>query len=118
MFAILLEGNKVVAQYEGNKIPKGFQIVNSIPGVPEVKPGFYPVLCFKDNEFYYEYEQQENINLFNYEDTVNNLIRKKYSLSQELSLLRQKDEKPEDYSKYFLYCEECKNKAKSMFIDL
>ena len=43
-----------------------------------------------------------------YGDAVNNEIRKKYSESQEFALLRQKDEKPEEYAVYFAYCEECK----------
>lgn len=43
-----------------------------------------------------------------YGDAVNNEIRKKYSESQEFALLRQKDEKPEEYAEYFTYCETCK----------
>ena len=43
-----------------------------------------------------------------YDDAVNNEIRKQYSASQEFAILRQKDEKPEDYAAYFAYCEECK----------
>lgn len=47
-----------------------------------------------------------------YESRVNALIREKYTLSQELAILRQKDEKPEEYTDYFAYCEECKTQAK------
>lgn len=44
----------------------------------------------------------------NYNDAVNAEIRKRYSVSQEFSILRQKDEKPEEYAAYYSYCEECK----------
>ena len=43
-----------------------------------------------------------------YGNQVNELIRAKYSLSEELSLLRQRDSKQEEYQKYNAYCEECK----------
>ena len=47
-----------------------------------------------------------------YENYVNALIREKYTLSQELAILRQRDTKPEEYAAYNEYCEECKAKAK------
>ena len=43
-----------------------------------------------------------------YEDAVNAEIRKKYSDSAEFAILRQKDEKLEEYARYYAYCEECK----------
>ena len=45
---------------------------------------------------------------------VNRLLRQKYSLSDELAILRQRDEKPEEYAAYNAYCEECKAKAKAI----
>ena len=47
-----------------------------------------------------------------YGNQVNDLIRRRYSLSEELGILRQKDEKPDEYRAYFAFCEECKSKAK------
>ena len=47
-----------------------------------------------------------------YGQTVDSLIRKRYSLWDELAILRQRDEKPEEYAAYNAYCEECKKKAK------
>lgn len=44
-----------------------------------------------------------------YDEAVNAEIRKRYSLSNELSIHRQKAEKPEEYEAYFAYCEECKD---------
>lgn len=43
-----------------------------------------------------------------YDDAVNNKIRERYTESQEFAILRQRDEKPEEYEAYYAYCEECK----------
>lgn len=43
-----------------------------------------------------------------YDEAVDTEIRKRYSVSQEFAILRQKDEKPEEYDAYYAYCEECK----------
>ena len=43
-----------------------------------------------------------------YDEAVNAEIRKRYTESQEFSILRQRDEKPDEYSRYFDYCEKCK----------
>lgn len=43
-----------------------------------------------------------------YDSAVDAEIRKRYSVSQEFAILRQRDEKPEEYAAYFAYCEECK----------
>ena len=43
-----------------------------------------------------------------YDEAVNTEIRKQYSDSAEFAILRQKDEKPEEYATYYAYCEECK----------
>lgn len=50
-----------------------------------------------------------------YEEYVNALIREKYTLSQELAILRQKDSKPEEYAAYNAYCEMCKIEAKAKY---
>lgn len=47
-----------------------------------------------------------------YEERVNELIRRKYSLSEELSLLRQRYVKSDEFAAYNSYAEECKAKAK------
>ena len=48
-----------------------------------------------------------------YADQVNSMIRAKYSLSEELAILRQRDDKPEEYQSYFDYCEQCKQHIKN-----
>lgn len=47
-----------------------------------------------------------------YAQEVERLIRRRYSLSAELALGRQKDKKPEEFAKYDAYCEECKQQAR------
>lgn len=60
-----------------------------------------------------EVDEVPNIrNEEDYGNQVNDLIRRRYSLSEELGILRQKDEKPDEYRAYFAFCEECKAKAK------
>lgn len=48
-----------------------------------------------------------------YDEAVNNEIRKRYTESQEFSILRQKGEKSTEYQQYFDYCEQCKNFVKN-----
>lgn len=43
-----------------------------------------------------------------YDEAVNVKIRERYTDSQEFAILRQRDEKPEEYQAYYAYCEECK----------
>ena len=43
-----------------------------------------------------------------YDEAVDAEIRKLYTISQEFAVLRQRDEKPDEYAAYFAYCEECK----------
>lgn len=47
-----------------------------------------------------------------YEEKVDSLIRGRYSLSEELGILRQKEVKKAEYDAYFAYCEQCKAEAK------
>ena len=47
-----------------------------------------------------------------YANLVSKLIREKYSVDDEMAILRQRDTKPEEYADYNAFCEECKAKAK------
>jgi hypothetical protein len=47
-----------------------------------------------------------------YDSLVVALIRRKYSLNQELAILRQRDTKPLEYQEYFDYVERCKDEIK------
>jgi len=43
-----------------------------------------------------------------YGEAINCEIRKRYTESEEFAILRQKEEKPDEYNEYFNYCESCK----------
>ena len=47
-----------------------------------------------------------------YPDLVTEKIRKKYSIDAELAILRQRDEKPEEFAEYNAYAEACKAEAR------
>ena len=48
-----------------------------------------------------------------YENLVISKIRKRYSLNQELAILRQRDTKEEEFAAYNAYAEQCKIEAKA-----
>ena len=52
-----------------------------------------------------------------YEERVEQLIRERYSLNEELAIQRQRETKPDEFDGYFAYCEECKAKAKNEIAD-
>lgn len=49
-----------------------------------------------------------------YGSIIEDKIRKKYSLSAELAILRQRDTKPEEFREYDEYVEACKAEIKQM----
>lgn len=48
-----------------------------------------------------------------YETKVNELIRERYSVSQELAILRQREVKPEEFAEYNEFAEGCKRGARA-----
>ena len=48
-----------------------------------------------------------------YENKIVSLIRKKYSINQELAILRQRDAKPQEFAEYNEYVEQCKEQVKN-----
>ena len=50
-----------------------------------------------------------------YDTEVNRLIRQRYTASQEFSILRQRDEKPDEFAEYNEYCEWCKSEIKRIY---
>ena len=47
-----------------------------------------------------------------YEERVAELVRERYSLNQELAILRQRDTKPSEFVEYDGYVEDCKSMAR------
>lgn len=48
-----------------------------------------------------------------YEERVVNRIREKYSVDDELAILRQRDTKPEEFAEYYEYVEKIKYQEKT-----
>ncbi len=46
------------------------------------------------------------------EALISEKIRKVYSVNDELAILRQRDEKPEEFETYYAFVEECKKEVK------
>lgn len=61
---------------------------------------------------YEEVTQKPAYTKAEYDARVNDLIRQRYSESEEFAILRQRDIKPAEYSAYYAHCEECKELAK------
>lgn len=57
-------------------------------------------------------EEQAQHDQARYENLVEIKIRLRYTLSQELAILRQRDSKQDEYAIYYAYCEQCKSEAK------
>jgi hypothetical protein len=72
---------------------------------------------WEDIQIYIPYTESElnKIKQQKYENKVEALIRAKYSLSQELAILRQRDTKPTEFAEYNAYAESCKAQAKIEF---
>lgn len=49
-----------------------------------------------------------------YEARVEALIRERYTVSDELAILRQRDTKPAEFDVYNAFCEACKRRAKEL----
>ena len=62
-------------------------------------------------EKYNARKQEENAR--QYEELIVSKIRKRYTINQELAILRQQTTKPIEYQEYFDYVELCKVEAKS-----
>lgn len=49
-----------------------------------------------------------------YESEIIRRIRKRYTVNQELAILRQRDTKPEEFAEYNTYVEQCKADIKEL----
>lgn len=58
-------------------------------------------------------EMQEQAKAYQYENMIVAKIRQRYSVNQELAILRQRDTKPDEFAEYNEYVEQCKAEAKS-----
>lgn len=55
--------------------------------------------------------ERESFLALPYAERVEYLIRKRYTISDELAILRQREDKPEEFEEYNEFAEECKRIA-------
>ena len=113
-----IKNEKIIGIYADNK--EGLIDVGIIPS-PEEIPGKIPVMYYRNGAIVYEYEEAPEATeddtgpphaQIDYGETVNGLIRRKYTLSEELAILRQRDTKAEEFEAYNAYAESCKEEAR------
>ena len=68
----------------------------------------------EENKLINVYDDYKTIKKF-YETDIINKIRKRYSIDEELAILRQKDTKPDEFKEYFDFCENVKTEVKSKY---
>lgn len=120
MIQIKLNKDKVEAIYYGiDKMGSCIELA-SIPQ-PEKKEGYSPVMYYRNGAIVYEYEPIQDMPVeeeqptpeMTYEQQVVTKIREKYSVDDELAILRQRDTKPGEFEAYNAYAEACKISVKS-----
>lgn len=65
-----------------------------------------------EEEANYELHKYDGVS---YKDIVASLIRLRFSINDELAILRQKETKPEEWEEYYTFCEEKKNEAREIY---
>lgn len=120
MIQVKIYDERVTNIYYGETLIEGFIRIDSIPS-PEEIPGKIPVMYYRNGAIVYEYEEAPEATEdgmetppvpMDYGETVNGLIRRKYTLSEELAILRQRDTKAEEFKAYNAYAESCKEEAR------
>ena len=112
-----IKNEKIIGIYADNK--EGLIDVGIIPS-PEEIPGKIPVMYYRNGAIVYEYEpipeipieEEHLIPEMTYEEQVVAKIRERYSVDDELAILRQRDTKPDEFEAYNEYAEQCKKEIK------
>ena len=52
---------------------------------------------------------------FSYKTIVQGLISARYSIQDEIAIIRQANKNPEEFEEYYNFCEACKVQAKQIF---
>ena len=116
---IAIKNEKIIGIYADNE-REGLIDVGIIPS-PEEIPGKIPVMYYRNGAIVYEYEEAPETTEdgtetppvpMDYGETENELIRRKYTLSEELAILRQRGTKAEEFEAYNAYAESCKEEAR------
>ena len=113
-----IKNEKIIGIYADNE-RKELIDVGIIPS-PEEIPGKIPMMYYRNGAIVYEYEpipeipieEEHLIPEMTYEEQVVAKIRERYSVDDELAILRQRDTKPEEFEAYNQYAEQCKKEIK------
>lgn len=120
MVQILIEQNtsRVVGVSNEKELREGWVEVQLYPD-PGRKEGYNPVPYYRDGKIVYEYEEaipdlpeEQPIPEIPYEEQVVAKIRERYSIDDELAILRQRYTKPDEFEAYNAYAESCKEEAR------
>lgn len=111
--------DRITNTYYGDEEKEGWIEIDSIPE-PEQKDGYIPIPYYRDGKIVYEYEaipempEEEEMPVpeMTYEEQVVAKIRERYSIDDELAILRQRDTKPDEFEAYNAYAEQCKADVK------
>lgn len=122
MVFLKLDSSSKVETYS-YKEKKGWIEIDSIPE-PEQKEGYIPIMYYRDGQIVYEYEpipempeEEMPVPEMTYEEQVVAKIRERYSIDDELAILRQRDTKPDEFEAYHDYAEQCKKEVKDTLIN-
>ena len=113
-----IKNEKIIGIYADNE-RKELIDVGIIPS-PEEIPGKIPVMYYRNGAIVYEYEpipeipieEEHLIPEMTHEEQVVAKIRERYSVDDELAILRQRDTKAEEFEAYNAYAESCKEEAR------
>ena len=114
-----IKNEKIIGIYADNE-REGLIDVGIIPSPKEI-PGKIPVMYYRNGAIVYEYEEAPEATdngtetppaQIDYGERVIGLIRRKYTLSEEWAILRQRDTKAEEFEVYNAYAESCKEEAR------
>ena len=98
---------------KNNIIEKGYRIRVVKDGMQYFNPSEEMILADGWEAYVPPVPKETEVN-YTYEELVEMFIRERYSVSDELALLRQRDVKKEEFNAYFAFCEECKARAKEI----
>ena len=108
------DGVDGATRYEVTEYPNGGRSMRLVTVVEPVAPQkAYDE--YEDIQVYIPYSEEEieMRKAQKYESLVERYIRERYTLSAELAILRQRDEKVQEFEEYYAYAEECKARAKA-----
>ena len=105
-----IKTEKVVLK-NGREITRPIR-VNTTQEVPFTLGKYDFVVSRTDKTITYKHYSNKS-----YEQVVEDLIRLKYTVGNELAIHRQKEVKQDEYQEYFNYCEECKAYAKQLITE-